>query len=350
VRVKFWLNLLLSLLVGAVCVWAAWPKADQYAKIRDAFVTLQWKWLGVYVATLAGVHLFRAWRWDFLLRPVGARVPLRRLLTVSSVGFMAILALPVRLGEFVRPYLVAERGKLRMSVALGTVAVERIIDGLVISLLVFFAFLALRGPHAQAWMMPTAYASLAVFLAAGAFLVLGLIWPERAPQLFVRLLLLDRIAPRVAMRVEHILHGVCRGFRVLADGRNLSVFLAGTCAYWFLNGFGMWLLAKGFDLPLTLVAAFATMGLTGVGIMLPNTPGLVGQFDAFSKLGLLLYLPAAVVDGRGMAYILVLHGVQLVWYLGVGCLCLLSSHVAFGKVVRASQAAADRAEPEEAAA
>jgi len=350
VRVKFWINLSISLAVGAVCVWAAWPKPADYAKIRGALASLHWRWLAIYGLTLAAVHFFRAWRWDFLLRPVGARVPVRRLLTISSVGFMAILALPMRLGEFVRPYLVAERGKLRMSVALGTVAVERLIAGLVISLLVCFAFLGLRGPSEQAWMMPAAYGSLAVFVVASAFLVVGLLWPERAPRLLVRLVLLDRIAPRAALRLQHILDGVCRGFRVLADLRNLSAFLLSTGAYWFLNGFGMWLLAKGFDLPLTLVAAFATMGLTGVGIMLPNTPGLVGQFDAFSKLGLSLYLPAALVEGRGMAYVLVLHGLQLVWYLGVGCLCLLSSHVSFGKLVKASQAAADRTEPEEAAA
>src|SRR4029079_11245838 len=95
--------------------------------------------VGLYLATLAVTHLFRAWRWDFLLRSAGARVPLHRLLAISSVGFMAILALPLRLGELVRPYYVAREGHVRMSAALGTIAVERIVDGLVISI-VFFVF------------------------------------------------------------------------------------------------------------------------------------------------------------------------------------------------------------------
>jgi uncharacterized protein (TIRG00374 family) len=338
--VKFWLNLLASLAVGAVCVWAAWPRHDQLAEIKHAFVTLRWGWVALYVATLVGVHFFRAWRWDFLLRPSGVRVPLGRLLAVSSVGFMAILALPARLGEFVRPYLIAERGRLTMSEALGTVAVERIIDGLMISFLVFFSFLSLSGPGAPAWMMPAAYGSLGLFVAATIFLIVGVIAPERTARIAVRIALLDRFAPGLARRIEHMLVMLCRGFRVLGDVRNLAAFLLGTALYWGFNGFGMWILARGFDLPLSLVGAFATMGLTGVGIMLPNSPGLIGQFHYFSQLGLLLYLPAALAKGPGVAYVAVLHGLQLVWYLGIGCLCLLSSHVSFARVVRASQTAA----------
>jgi hypothetical protein len=49
---------------------------------------------------------------------------------ISTVGFMAILALPFRLGEFARPYYVVRQGQSRMSEVLGTVAVERIVDGL----------------------------------------------------------------------------------------------------------------------------------------------------------------------------------------------------------------------------
>jgi uncharacterized protein (TIRG00374 family) len=339
--VKFWLNLALSLAIGGICVWAAWPKAAQYDQIRQALVTLRWGWIGVYVATLAGVHFLRAWRWDFLLRPQGARLPLGRLLPISSVGFMAILALPARLGEFVRPYLVTERGRLRMSEALGTVAVERIVDGLLVSLFVFFSFLALRGPHAPGWMMPTAYVSLGVFGAATAFLVVGVILPERAARLAVKVSLLAYVWPRGATRIERSLVGICRGFRVLGDVENMAIFLLLSIGYWFLNGLGMWVLAFGFQMPLTLIAAFATMGLTGIGITLPNSPGLVGQFHYFSLLGLSLYVPAAVLAGPAIAYVAVLHGIQLVWYVAVGCLSLLSSHVSFARVVRASQAAAE---------
>jgi uncharacterized membrane protein YbhN (UPF0104 family) len=94
----------------------------------------------VYAATMVPTHLFRAWRWKYLLRPVGVSLSFGRLMTISTVGFMAILALPFRLGEFARPYYVVRGGQSRMSALLGTVAVERIVDGLVLSILFFVTY------------------------------------------------------------------------------------------------------------------------------------------------------------------------------------------------------------------
>src|SRR6185295_8334958 len=119
---------------------------------------------------LVVVQLTRALRWNYLLAPMGVRIPPAPLLAISAVGFMAILALPARLGEFVRPSLMRKRG-VSASAALGTVAVERIVDGLLVSLFVFAAFFSLRGPQAPRWMMPTAYAALGVFALAMIFLV-----------------------------------------------------------------------------------------------------------------------------------------------------------------------------------
>jgi hypothetical protein len=104
-------------------------------------------------------------------------------------------------------------------------------------------------------------------------------------------------------------------------------------------------------LPISAGAAFATMSFTGVILSLPNAPGLVGQFHAGIKLGLLAYLPAAVVNSRGMAYAIVLHGLQTIWYVGVGLLSLpaLSAggrHTSLAEAVRESNLAAQDAAPE----
>src|SRR5258708_11230199 len=84
----------------------------------------------------------------------------------------------------------------------------------------------------------------------------------------------------------------------------------------------MWLLAREMGLPISLGAAYTTMAFTGVVLSLPNAPGLVGQFHAAIKLGLLAYLPASVVNARGMAYAIVLHGIQTAWYVSIGLLSL----------------------------
>ena len=64
------------------------------------------------LAPLAGLLLvsvatygLRAWRWGFLLAPLG-RVPWSRLFPVTMIGFLAGLVIP-RAAEVLRPYLVS---------------------------------------------------------------------------------------------------------------------------------------------------------------------------------------------------------------------------------------------------
>ena len=87
----------------------------------------------------------------------------------------------------------------------------------------------------------------------------------------------------------------------------------------------------GLDLP--LAGAYATMALTGVVITLPNSPGLVGQFHWFTTLGLSLYMPAAVAQSAGLAYAIVLHGIQVVWYLAAGAISLAACRISFADMI-----------------
>ncbi len=335
---KLVVNIVLSLGMLAVCLWFVWPDAAQADKLEAAFDSMRfsefWPYLAGYLGILAVVHFCRAWRWKYLLEPIQVRMSPMRLLAICSVGFMAVLALPARLGELVRPALIRKRGEVSAAQALGTIAVERIADGLVISLMVFAMLFALRGPDAPGWMMPTAYASLGVFSAAMIFLVFALRRPEATVRFATTVSLLRKLAPSIADKIEAGLLKMISGFLVLEDKKNLIVFGLWTLGYWGANGLSLYVLARGFHLDLSLAGAFATMGVVAVGIILPNAPGLVGQYHAFAKLGLLLYLPTAVVEGRGMAFIIVLHGIQVVWYLTIGAIALATPYVSFAEAFR----------------
>lgn len=345
-------KILASTLVTAVCVYYALHGVDR-AQVMAELRALPTIGVLVYLATLALTHFFRGWRWEYLLRPIGVSIPLRRLLPISSVGFMAILALPMRLGEFVRPYYVAREGHVRMSTALGTVAVERIIDGLMISILFFISYLASAHDVFSPELRLGAWLSLGAFMGLTTFLALALTRTEATIRIFLNLSLLRRLAPTRAAHVADRIRSMISGFRVLADARNLGRFLALTLAYWGCNGLGMWHLARQMGLPISLGAAFTTMAFTGVVLSLPNAPGLVGQFHAGIKMALGAYLPLAVVNSKGFAYSVVLHGLQTVWYVGVGVIALgIISRGRKGSLrdaVRASNRAAETPEVEPAA-
>lgn len=306
-----------------------------------------------------GVQLFRAWRWRFLLTPITETPPgLWRLLMISSVGFGAIMLMPLRLGELVRPFLISDPRdadaaqprsgrdgqRLRMTAALGTIAVERVMDGLMVSLFLFGSFLVLgKRPDAPSWMMPTAYTALAVFGGAALFLTVGLLRAEFAVRLALTLSLVGPLAhrwggraERFRSRLDDLLRALISGFAALSDAGCLSRFILTSVVYWGFNGLGFWVLSRAFHLDLPLVNSFAICGMVAIGIILPAGPGLVGNFHEFGKFGLQLSVPAAVIAGPGMAYVVLIHGLHFVWYVGLGLLALRSRHVRVSRVVQAT--------------
>ena len=100
------------------------------------------------------------------------------------------------------------------------------------------------------------------------------------------------------------------------------------------------MLAKGFGLDLSMLGAFATMGLVAVGISLPNSPGLVGQYQWLTMLGLSLYLGHGVLESgplaaSALAFAIMLHLIQVIWYVAMGALGLASPHVSMSDLRRA---------------
>ena len=319
---KFLLKLALAVAVGAICVFLVVKDIDLRATAH-ALKRVSLPMVGVYLLTLGFTHVLRVTRWAHLLAPLGVRLGFRPLFVISTVGFMAIQALPVRLGEFVRPYFVVRSGRSRMSAVLGTVAVERIVDGLLISLIFFASYWV---SPAGAWspeLELAAWASLLGFVAAMIFLAGALRFPESTVRVALTLSLLPWLSPRLAAKVRDKLRALIQGFGVLHQPRHLLPFLLQSLLYWGANGFGMWLLARGMNLPISPLAAFAAMSFTGVLISLPNSPGLVGQFHLGVVLALGAYLPHDVtVRSTALAYATLLHGIQLLWYTLAGFLCL----------------------------
>ncbi len=322
---KLLAKIVVSLTVGALCIALAVHKIDLHGT-KSVLLAMPMSTVFLYVLCLFPVHIFRAWRWKYLLRPIGVSLPFGRLMIISTVSFMAILALPFRLGEFARPYYVVREGHSRMSAVLGTVAVERIVDGLIIAILLFATYLFSLAPGGHAYppmLAISAWLALLGFLGLTAFLGFALRWPDATIRLALTVTFLHKISPKLANKSADKLRALIQGFRALGHPRDMLPFLLQTALYWGANGLGMWFLARLMHLPIPIHAAFAAMAFTGVLISLPNAPGLVGQFHAGIVLALAAYLPESILTSIGGAYAVALHGIQFVWYVAFGFLALL---------------------------
>jgi uncharacterized protein (TIRG00374 family) len=336
---------LVGLGISALALWLTLRGKDLGAiayEIRAA----DYRYLAPYVAILLGIHVVRTVRWGILLRAV-ADVSFGKVNAASAVGFMALVLLPFRLGEFARPYLVAERPKLRVSVALSSVVVERVADGIFTGLLLVVSLLlvpdatpGVRVLRTGGVLVSVAFAGVLVFLVVG--------YRNREAAVRFAAGLLRPLSPRLAEKAAGMIDAFIHGLRVVPSGGKVALFFGLTGAYWAMNAWGMAVLARGFGLEMDAVEACALLGVLVVGVMIPAGPGMIGTFQGAVVVGLALFEPASVVATRGTAYANVLWAVQLAQQTALGLFFLFSRHIQLGRVLGARAEIESGLEAEEA--
>ena len=336
---SFLIRLAVSLLIGGGMLYLAFENI-KWEKVSKELGEAEWKWLVPYFAAMVAQHYFRASRWSHLLAPI-VKVPFSRILPIASVGFLAIVALPLRMGEFVRPYLIADPPRVRMSHGLGTMAVERVFDGLVLSLMCFLVVAEAqnRGAPVPNLILFSGWAAFALFFAVLVALIMALWKRDQAVTLCRRLFSI--ISPKLGDKLAGVAEGIVDGFKVLPNPKPLLSFLFGTLAYWFLNGVAVWILSYSFGLNLGLWQGIGVMVIVGIGIMVPAGPGFIGNFELFASKALLLYVSADKVKDKGIAYILSFHATNAMWYAVTGAIAMFSSEVTFKKVWQATSVDTD---------
>ena len=127
-------NLILGLAVGGLFVWLAFRGTD-FEGVKASFRAANYIYIIPVVLLSLIVQTLRAYRWGVILAPM-AKINKWTIFSITSVGFMAISLLPVRMGEIVRPYLISQKSPVKLGSSLATIVVERIFD--MLTLMIFY--------------------------------------------------------------------------------------------------------------------------------------------------------------------------------------------------------------------
>src|SRR5258706_10768622 len=101
----------LSLLIGGAFAWLLHRGALPLVPPTAALSHIDRGYFALGVLSWAITIVIRAARWQLLLGRV-AEVPMRAVLRVSFIGYAALIIVPLRAGELVRPLLIRREGKL----------------------------------------------------------------------------------------------------------------------------------------------------------------------------------------------------------------------------------------------
>ncbi len=324
--------LLASLGVALGLFWLLHQGALPVLPDRAAQKDLRWAAIPLYALFYLLVLFVRGVRWYWLLTPVHL-VSMRRILLVSFIFYGASVALPFRMGEAVRPALIRQKDKLSAWAATGTVAAERVVDGLFASLILFLSLTWARpldplpetigGLPVPAALVPkAAYSALTLFGLAFAAILVFYLWRDWARRTTERVI--GIASPKLAHWLADKVDRLADGFRFLPQYRYSVPFLLTTAVYWFLNAFGMWFMMHAAGLDIAFVQVTAVLGVLSLGMLVPNAPGFFGTFQIAIYAGLAMYRPAGEVVGPGSVAVFWLYVVQIGMSLLGGIVALVA--------------------------
>ena len=129
--------------IGVLLIWLSVKQVEpEKDKIFSAFKSADYFWIAISMVIAFFSHFLRAYRWNYLLNPLGYKTTLANAFCHVMIGYFANYGIP-RMGEVSRCTLAARYDNVPFEVGFGTVITERIVD-FIIFVLIFFLTLLIQ--------------------------------------------------------------------------------------------------------------------------------------------------------------------------------------------------------------
>lgn len=311
------LKYLLLLGLGALFLFLAF-KGQDMNKLVDDLLGADYRWvLASSVACLLS-HVFRAMRWNMLIKPLDHQPKLRNTFAAVMIGYLANLALP-RLGEVSKCAALSRSEKIPANQLIGTMLIERIFDFLMLllvtalTLIVEFDRIAAFTYKIAAQQLNGSTQRLPVYVLSFLLICIALfgIW-----------LLIRKGKAAIPKKIVSFWHGVKNGLLSVKNIKSKKTFVFYSVMIWVLYLMSTYLCFFGLSSTshLGLGAALSTLFFGSIGMTLPVQGG-IGTYHYMVAQGLTAYL---INRTDGLAYATIIHSSQTLVILIIGSISLIS--------------------------
>lgn len=300
---------------------------DVGAQVRRARVDLLIAGFGAVVLT----YVIRAWRWQYLLHPIGP-TRFRTAFRTTVIGFAALGLLPARAGDVLRPYLLARQEGLSAPATFATIIMERVLDLIaVLAMLAFFVW----GVADETILPPRLLRPIEISSAvagAAAVVLMALMWtlashPERVGRLVFAA---AQVMPHaLANRLAAVARTFSSGFAVAREPRMLALAMAWSLPLWLAIAAETWLVTVAFGIDMPFTGTFLLQALLVIGVAVP-TPGAVGSYHEAYRIGVTTFFKAP--EDAAVAAAIVTHAISYVPVVLTGIVFMAQDGLSFGRL------------------
>jgi uncharacterized protein (TIRG00374 family) len=294
----------------------AWVLYDVHPRQLAAHLTIRdWRWAGAAIVADILAFMNQGWRWSLLLSPLG-KISIFRATQAIYAGLFTNEVLPLRAGELLRAFLVSRWLPAPFGRVIGSIAVERLLDGIALALCLGTAAVFVPLPHSIA---ETADVFGAVIIASAFALGYFVYRYSRRPVM----------QPEPAGRVRSFLHSFLSGSHSIVTSGHLWPASAISFLVLGFQSLAFWLMMPACGLKLPLWIGAVVFFIVHLGTAVPNAPANAGSYQFFTALGLTLFgidKPAAAGFSIVVFFVLTIP----LWIIGF--LALTASGMNLGRV------------------
>ncbi|MBU2525475.1 MAG: flippase-like domain-containing protein [Bacteroidetes bacterium] len=283
------LKTIIPLFIGIFLVWYS------FHGLTGAQIQTTWNYmkqaspvliaLSVFMGLMS--HFSRAWRWKFLLEPMGYKPKFINSLLTVLMAYLINLGIP-RAGEVSRAASLASYENIPFNKVFGTIIAERIID-----LIILFGLIAVvilfQTDDFMSYLIKEDFSVLNIIL-----LLIVLAGMGFACLRFLRVSKIPFI-----IKIRHFMEGIWEGFRSLKDMPNKGYFWMHSLLIWLLYILMFYVVMLSIpetaDLPLIAMLTAFVIG----GLSMSTTNGGIGVYPIAIQQILLTY---GVSPESGLAF------------------------------------------------
>lgn len=274
---------------------------DRVWSVLDGEVNYWWMLFSLVFGVLG--HLFRGWRWNLSLAPLGEYPKLSNSVYAIFVSYAANLVIP-RVGEVSRCGILSKYDGVSFSKSLGTVVTERLIDTLCVLVITAVTLLLQSGVFARFFKETGTDGAFFVhlFTSTNFYITLACI-----AALFILAYLLFRKLS-VFARVRGIINEIWQGCMSLRGVKNLPLFIFYTVGIWVCYFFQFYVTFYSFDFSASLgwMAGLVMFVVGSIAVIVP-TPNGAGPWHFAVITMMMMY--GVSKDDAGI-FALLVHGIQ----------------------------------------
>jgi len=257
---------ILGLCFGGFLLYLAVRKVDP-EEVSRVLLDINPAWIiGAWFFYIASITM-RVLRWHLLLRELEPGVTVPRVAETLIVGFAVNYVLPARLGEVFRADYAKRRMQISRSSALGSIIVERLLDGLIVAGLLWtgLGFFGRDRGFSEA----SPFVRIAV-TASGLICVVVI--------LILLLISLRQSRQRLPAWIQSRLGGLAEGIASLRKGPTLVVVIV-SAGVWLLETLGLWSVCRSVGLALSAGQVILLMGAATLSTLVPTAPAFLGSYQ-----------------------------------------------------------------------